>query len=234
MAHSGDRADGDFVHSLNVTDIHTTWVETRAVMGKSLRHVQAALEHIRHQLPFRLCGIDSDNGSEFINYHLRDYCATRQIQFTHGRPYKMDDNAHIEQNNWTHVRMLLGYVRYDSPTALAAINALYDDLRLLQNLFLPSVKLVEKRRVGARVRQYDAPQPPLDRLVACADGDRARVRALTERLAQVDPIALAQRIDAQLARVYGLANQRVSPAGATAPAPATEGRSSASTTRRRA
>jgi hypothetical protein len=239
VAHSGDRADGDFLHSLNVTDIHTTWVETRAVMGKSQLHVQAALEHLRQQLPFRLCGIDSDNGSEFINHHLRQYCRAHQIQFTRGRPYKKDDNAHIEQKNWTHVRKLLGYVRYDSPAALSAINVLYEDLRLLQNLFLPSVKLVEKHRVGARLRrQYDAPQTPLDRLAACDHRDHARVRALVQQRAELDPIALAHRIEQQLAHVYGLANQRVSPAGAvrTTPRPATvtEGRSSAPRTRQRA
>ena len=157
VAHSGDRAAGDFIYSLNVTDILTTWVETRAVMGKSQHHVQEGLEYLRQAMPFRLRGIDSDNGSEFINHHLRRYCTHHDIQFTRGRPYKKDDNAHIEQKNWTHVRKLLGYVRYDSAPALTAINGLYEELRLLQNLFLPSVKLVEKRRVGARLRRrYDA------------------------------------------------------------------------------
>jgi hypothetical protein len=213
VAHSGDRADGDFIYSLNVTDIHTTWVETRAVMGKSQHHVQEALEHLRQALPFPLRGIDSDNGSEFINHHLRGYCTTHQIQFTRGRPYKKDDNAHIEQKNWTHVRKLLGYVRYDSPAAVAAMNALYADLRLLQNLFLPSVKLVEKHRVGAqRRRRYDAPRTPLERVVACDAPAPASLRALQQLRAELDPFALAQRIDQALARVYRLANQRVSPA----------------------
>ncbi|MEO7791338.1 MAG: hypothetical protein ABIX28_17380 [Vicinamibacterales bacterium] len=113
-------------------------------------------------MPFVLPGIDSDNGAEFINHHLRKYCVAHAVQFTRGRPYKKDDNAHIEQKNWTHVRKVLGYVRYDSDSALTAIHALYADLRLLQNLFLPSVKLIEKRRVGARVRRrYDAPRTPL-------------------------------------------------------------------------
>ena len=218
VAHSGDRADGEFLHSLNVTDIHTTWVETRAVMGKSQHHVQEALEHLRQAMPFALRGIDSDNGSEFINHHLRGYCATHDIQFTRGRPYKKDDNAHIEQKTWTHVRKLLGYVRYDSAAALAAINALYDELRLLQNLFLPSVKLVEKRRVGARVRRrYEAPRTPLDRLEVCADADPVKLRALTQLRARLDPFALAQQIDQGLAHVYRLANQRVSPATVTKP-----------------
>jgi hypothetical protein len=216
VAHSGDRADGEFLHSLNLTDIHTTWVETRAVMGKSQHVVQEALEHMRQQLPFRLQGIDSDNGSEFINHHLRGYCTKQAIQFTRGRPYKKDDNAHIEQKNWTHVRKLLGYVRYDSDPALTAINALYKDLRLLQNLCLPSVKLIEKTRVGARIRRrYDAPRTPLERVETCADADPEKLRALRHLRARLNPFELAQRIDRQLGEVYRLANPRVSPAAPT-------------------
>ena len=133
--------------------------------------MQTALEELRQALPFRLRGIDSDNGSEFINRHLWDSCQAQEIQFTRGRPYKKDDNAHIEQKNWTHVRKLLGYVRYDSPAAQAAIQVLYrGDLRLFQNFFLPSVKLLRKERVGARVRRrYEAPQTPLDRVLACPE-----------------------------------------------------------------
>lgn len=209
VAHSGDRADGEFIHSLNLTDIHTTWVETRAVMGKSQVRVQEALERLRQALPFALRGIDSDNGSEFINAHLQAYCRTHQLQFTRGRPYKKDDNAHIEQKNWTHVRKLLGYVRYDSEAALTAINAVYADLRLLQNLFLPSVKLQRKVRVGARVRRhYDAPTPPLDRVRACPDADAPAVATLIRLRDRLDPFVLAARIDQALERVYALANQR--------------------------
>ena len=122
VSHSGDRADGDFLHTLNLTDIQTTWVEHGAVMGKSQVRVQERLDHLRAALPFALRGIDSDNGSEFINAHLHRYCRAQQIQFTRGRPYKKNDNAHIEQKNWTHVRKLMGYVRYDSAGALAAMN----------------------------------------------------------------------------------------------------------------
>jgi len=210
VAHSGDRADGEFLHSLNVTDIHTTWVETRAVLGKGQLRVQAALEEIRQALPFPLGGIDSDNGSEFINDHLRRYCRRHRIQFTRGRPYKKDDNAHIEQKNWTHVRKVLGYVRYDSEAALTAINAVYADLRLLQNLFLPTVKLVTKERVGARVRRrYDRPQTPLERVRQSTGIDAARVAALVAQQQLLDPFALAQRIDQALAGIYQLANHRV-------------------------
>ena len=212
VSHSGNCADGEFVYSLNLTDIHTTWVETRAVMGKGQTRVCAALDLMKGQLPFRLRGIDSDNGSEFINTHLYRYCHNRRIQFTRGRPYKKDDNAHIEQKNWTHVRKLVGYVRYDSPAALEALNAVYDDLRLLQNLWLPSVKLVKKTRVGSRLRrQYDAAQTPFERVRACPEADPVQVATLTRLRETLDPFVLAARIDQQIGRLYALANHRRSP-----------------------
>src|SRR5574341_192495 len=213
VAHCGSLGDGEFVHSLNLTDIHTTWVETAAVLGKSQVAVQTALEELRQALPFALRGIDSDNGSEFINRHLWDYCQAQEIQFTRGRPYKKDDNAHIEQKNWTHVRKLLGYVRYDSPAAVAAMNALYGhELRLFQNLFLPSVKLVRKVRVGARIRRvYDRPQTPLERVRACPEADPVKVAHLTALRDRLDPFALAEVIDAKLTRLYTLARHRRRP-----------------------
>src|SRR3990172_6271782 len=210
VSHSGDSADGEFIHSLNLTDIHTTWVETRAVMGKGQAGVREALEEMRTALPFALQGIDSDNGSEFINAHLYRYCQAHAIQFTRGRPYKKDDNAHIEQKNWTHVRKLLGYVRYDSPEALDAMNALYrHELRLFQNLFLPSVKLLKKVRVGSRVRRvYDRPHTPLERVEACPDADPVKIAQLRALRARLDPFALAQAIDQKLERLYALATHR--------------------------
>jgi hypothetical protein len=213
VSHSGNSAAGEFLHSLNLTDIHTTWVETRAVLGKGQARVHAALKDIRTVLPFTLSAIDSDNGSEFINAHLFRYCRQEGIQFTRGRPYKKDDNAHIEQKNWTHVRKLLGWERYDSDAALAAINALYTgDLRLLQNLFLPSVKLIEKKRVGSRlVRRYDVPRTPLDRVAACPEANAERVAHLLALRARLDPFKLSASVDAQLANIDRLANRKRSP-----------------------
>jgi hypothetical protein len=209
VSHSGDRADGDFLHSLDLTDIHTTWVETCAVLGNSQIRVQEGLDTLRQQLPFVLRGIDSDNGSEFINAHLLTYCRAHQSQFTRGRPYKEDDNAHIEQKNWTHVRKRMGYVRDDSAAALAAMNAVYADLRLLQNLFLPSVTLQQKERRGARLRRtYDAPQTPLDRVRVCAQADPDKVAVLVRQRAALDPFVLAARVDARLAQLYTLANHQ--------------------------
>src|SRR6266851_5239874 len=189
------------------------WVETGAVLGKGAAGIARMVDELRAALPFALRGLDSDNGTEFINGTLYDYCQAHEIQFTRGRPYKKDDNAHVEQKNWTHVRKLLGYVRYDSPAALAAINDLYrHELRLFQNLFLPSVKLVGKLRVGSRLRRrYDAPRTPLERVQAAPQQDRAKVAALLALRQRLDPFVLAQTIDAKIERLYALANHRQSP-----------------------
>jgi hypothetical protein len=213
VSHSGNSEKGEFIHSLNVTDIHSTWVETRAVMGKGQAGVLEAMKQIEQALPFKLLGIDSDNGSEFINYHLKAFCDQKQIQFTRGRPYKKDDNAHIEQKNWTHVRKIFGYLRYDSSQALDAINDLYrHELRVLQNLFLPSMKLTEKVRVGSKLkRRYDKPLTPLERLLAAPQADPAKLQALKRLREATDPFLLAKTIEQKLERIYRLANQRVSP-----------------------
>ncbi len=131
------------------------------------------------------------------------------IQFTRGRPYKKDDNAHVEQKNWTHVRKHMGYLPYDTEAAVVAMNEVYADLRLLENLFLPSVKLQTKERVGARLRRrYGPPCTPLDRVRACPQADRAKVAALVALRDRLDPFALAARIDRKLERVYALARVR--------------------------
>lgn len=203
VAHSGNCATGEFCYSLNVTDIYTGWTESRAVLGRSQEAVCAALEEIRPALPFRLQGIDSDNGSEFINEHLLRYYQAHGIQFARGRPYKKDDNAHIEQKNWTHVRRILGYVRYDTTAAREAISDLYRrELRQFQILFLPSVKLARKQRVGSRLRRhYEAPQTPARRL-ATAAGTPPTVGSELQRQQQgLDPFQLSRRIQRKLERI---------------------------------
>jgi transposase InsO family protein len=213
VSHSGNSEQGEFLHSLNVTDIHTTWVESRAVMGKGQTGVLEAMKEIEQALPFKLLGIDSDNGSEFINYHLKAFCDEKKIQFTRGRPYKKDDNAHIEQKNWTHVRKIFGYLRYDSEPAHQAMNDLYrNELRTLQNFFLPSMKLIRKVRVGSKLtRRYDKPKTPLERVAACPQADPIKITELKKLRDATDPFALAKTVDQKLERIYQLANQRVSP-----------------------
>jgi len=212
VSHSGDSATGDFAHTLNVTDIHTAWTESRAVLGRGEEAVQRALNEIAGRLPFRLLGVDSDNGSEFINWHLKRWCEQKDIQLTRGRPYKKDDNAHIEQKNWTHVRKLLGWERYDTHEAVEAINDLYHELRLWLNLFLPSVKLLKKVRVGSKVRRvYDGPRTPFERVRACGQADREHVARLEDLRKRIDPFQLARTIERKLEGIYQLANRRLSP-----------------------
>ena len=213
VSHSGNSASGDFAHTLNVTDIHSTWTESRAVLGRGEEAVQRALNEIAGVLPFALLGVDSDNGSEFINWHLKSWCERKQIQLTRGRPYKKDDNAHIEQKNWTHVRKLLGWDRYDTHEAVEAINNLYrNELRLWLNLYLPSVKLLKKVRVGSKVRRvYDGPRTPFERVKACPQADRARVAKLEELRKSLDPFQLGKIIERKLLHISKLANRRQSP-----------------------
>jgi hypothetical protein len=213
VSHSGDCAEGDFAYTLDVTDIHTGWVERRAVLGKGQHAVLAAIQQIQEALPFKLLGIDCDNGSEFINAHLYRYCQGRAIQLTRGRPYKKDDNAHIEQKNWTHVRKLLGYVRYDTQEAVETMNDLYrNELRSFQNFFQPSVKLVKKVRIGSRLKRvYDAPQTPLERVLKSNESDPAQLAQLKKLQSQLDPFELSSAIDQKLEIIYRMAStQRVS------------------------
>lgn len=213
VSHSGNYADGEFAYSLNQTDILTTWVETRAVLGKSQKRVLSAIKEMSGQFPFKILGIDSDNGSEFINRQLFTYCHQQQIQFTRGRPYKKDDNAHIEQKNWTHVRKLVGWERYDSIEAVDRLNDLYkNELRLLMNLFIPSMKLKKKIRVGSKLRKvYDQPKTPLDRVIQAHKGLNAPIHQFLRMRSQLDPFELSITIENKLRTIFALANRHHSP-----------------------
>jgi hypothetical protein len=212
VSHSGASAVGEFIHTLDCVDIATCWVERKAVMGKGQSGILDALREIEGKLAFPLKGIDSDNGSEFINNHLLTFChqrsAGRAIQFTRSRPYKKDDNAHIEQKDWTHVRKLLGWDRYDSAQALEATNRLYEELRIFQNLFQPSMKLRSKIRKGSRlIRRYDTPRTPFERVLEYQEADPKKVAVLEHTLKTTDPFELSGRIDRQLERLYQLASR---------------------------
>jgi hypothetical protein len=211
VSHSGASAAGEFIYTLDCVDIATGWVERQAVMGKGEAGIVAALGEIEQRLPFALRGIDSDNGSEFINNELFNFCRRRPntVQFTRSRPYKKDDNAHVEQKNWTHVRKLLGWDRYDSLEALKAINDLYRQLRIFQNLFQPSMKLRSKTRKGSRlIRCYDKPCTPWHRVLKSAADRTAKICTLKATLKNTDPFQLSTQLDRQLTALYGLARQR--------------------------
>jgi hypothetical protein len=171
VAHCGASTAGMFVFSLNAVYVASGWLEARAVWGKGERGVLAAFESIEKVLPFRLKGFDSDNGGEFLNHHLDKYLRTRRlrVQQTRSREYKKNDNAHIEQKNWTHIRQVFGYERFDNLAVVELMNDLYaNEFSLLMNLFLPSVKLQRKTRIGsAIVKQHDRPLTPCQRLLNC-------------------------------------------------------------------
>jgi len=210
VSHGGGSAEGLFVYSLNLTDIGSTWVETRAVLGKGEAGILEAFSEITEVLPFKVLDIDSDNGGEFINHHLYGYCHDRDIGFTRSRPYKKDDNAHIEQKNWTHVRKLIGWDRYETPAAVQALNDLYaNELRLYMNLFQPSVKLIRTVRKGSRkVRRYDQPRTPLDRLADMPGANRQKVEQLLHLRPRLDPFTLAGIIRRKLDRIWSLHHTR--------------------------
>jgi hypothetical protein len=206
VSHSGPNAEGLFGYSFNLTDIASTWVETRSVLGKGEAGIVKAFSEMSEVLPFKVLDIDCDNGSEFINRNLFSYCDSRDIGFTRGRPYKKDDNAHIEQKNWTHVRKLIGWDRYDTPEAVAALNDLYaNELRLYMNLFQPSVKLIRTVRKGSRrVRRYDEPRTPLDRLSGMPGANPQKVDALLHLRSRLDPFDLARIIRRKLERIWDM------------------------------
>lgn len=210
VSHCGGSGRGEFIHSLNLTDIFTGWVETSAVMGKGSVVITKSLKKISERLPFKVLGIDSDNGSEFINHHLWNYCEEQEIQFTRSRPYKKDDNAHIEQKNWTHVRKFMGWDRYDSPEALEAMKDLYhNELSLFMNLFQPSVKLIKTIRTGSKKKRvYDKPQTPLDRLFVSGHLNKKRCDELKALRDNLDPFVLSETINKKLDGIWDLAQYR--------------------------
>jgi len=221
VSHSGNSAEGTFCYTVNQTDILTTWVESRAILGKAEDSVVSALGEMACAFPFKIKGLDSDNGSEFINWHVYRYCKKNKIQPFRGRPYKKDDNAHIEQKNWTHVRKLMGWDRYDTREAAAAMNDLYgNELHLFMNLFMPSMKLMSKKRIGSKLtRVYEKPKTPFERVLESKQGDPEKMQALKRLKDQLDPFSLARTIEEKLERIYKRVNERQSPKPAEAQKP---------------
>lgn len=193
VAHCGTSTAGHYLNTLTVTDVCTGWTECVGVWGKGQLAVFAGLEQVRERLPFPLLGIDSDNGSEFLNAHLVRYCEQEQITFTRSRPYWKNDQAHVEQKNWSVVRRLLGYGRYESEEALAQLNAVYLRLRLWINHWQPTLKLVSKERDGAKVRKhYDVPQTPYRRVLAAGVLSPTTTEQLEREHNSIGPAALWQ------------------------------------------
>lgn len=190
------------MRSITYTDIYSGWTEQAAIWNKSADRVLAKTRTIENDLPFPLLGFDSDNGGEFLNHALVRYFRQRgkPVHFTRSRAYRKNDNAHVEQKNWTKVRQLLGYARYDKPELVDAVEALYrNEWRLLQNFFQPVMKLKKKERHGSRVtKTYAPPETPAQRLMAWK-GLRTDKRKWLHRMQQsLDPIALSEAVNRQL------------------------------------
>jgi hypothetical protein len=205
--HCGESTDGFYLTTLSAVDVATGWSECLAVWGKGQHRVGGAVHQMRQRLPFPLRGLDSDNGSEFINHHLYTYCQREGIVFTRSRSYKKNDSCHVEQKNWSLVRRLVGYERYTSRASLEALSRVYDILRLYVNFFQPNMKLKSKTRHGSKVRKvYSQAQTPYRRLLASELATEKMRQRLASIHAGLNPISLLQQLEDNLKRLWDLAD----------------------------
>lgn len=202
VQHDGGTNKGDFANTLNLTDVCTGWTEPAATPNKAQVHVFAALKKIRARLPFALLGVDSDNGSEFINDELKRYCDQEHITFTRARVGRKNDNPFIEEKNWTAIRRSVGYARYDTAKQVAQLNAFYEVHRLYFNHFIPITKLLKTERHGSRLKKiYDKPKTPYQRVLDAPEV-RAPVKAkLRREHAALDVVVLKQEWNRRLAEL---------------------------------
>jgi len=208
VAHCGNSLAGDFIWSLTMTDIHTGWTECRATWNNGATGVLEQIKDIQQSLAFPLKGFDCDNGSEFLNYHLLRYFTDHKpkISFTRSRPYRKNDNPHVEQKNWSCVRHLLGYDRLENPELVALINHLYaTPWSLWYNHFCPTRKLIEKKRINSRYyKKYDSPKTPFQRLLESPCLSHEQKEILKKRHQTLDPFKLKRQIDKQLKAIFKL------------------------------
>jgi hypothetical protein len=211
VALCGGSVAGEFVWMVDAVDYATTWVEIRAMWGRGQAGTLAALRDMEESLPFELLGLDSDNGGEFLNYHVLSWLQKRPrpVFMTRSRPYKKDDNAHVEQKNWTHIRQSFGYERHDNPEVVEPINALTKGAYgQLLNYFHASLKLEPKERDGKITRIYREAQTPLSRVLASAEVEPATKRRLEQEKARLNPFALKQEITRSLKEIASLRRAR--------------------------
>lgn len=205
VAHCGVTTEGEYLHTLTLTDIHTTWTECVALLNRSQQQVKEAIIAVRQRLPFPLLGLDSDNGSEFLNANLKRYCEQERITFTRSRPYKKNDQAHVEQKNWTHVRQFVGYGRFEGPPACSALEALYEPLRRYMNFFQPTLKLLRKETVGGKVRKrYDTAQTPYQRVLRSPEVREETKTQLQQLYETLNPVALLRQLERLQAQLWAL------------------------------
>jgi len=212
VALCGGSVAGEFVWMLDGVDYATTWVEVRAMWGRGQAGTLAALRDLEASLPFALLGLDSDNGGEFLNYHVMHWLQkrARPVFMTRSRPYKKDDNAHVEQKNWTHIRQCFGYERHDNPAVVAPINALVKGAYgQLLNYFHASLKLERKERCQGRLKRiYGPAQTPLARVLASPEVTPETKRRLQQDKARLNPFALKREMDRSLKSIAALRRER--------------------------
>lgn len=217
--HDGGNRGGGHAFTLTVTDIATGWTENRSVPDKSAKCVLAALNDIARKMPFPILGVDCDNGSEFINEDLLGWCQGRQITFTRARPGNKNDGCHVEQKNWTVVRTVVGYHRYDTAAELLLLNEIWQLQSRLTNFFYPQQKLIAKLRKGAKVaKKHDQAATPFHRAVDHPAMSVERIVALTRTYSLINPAATQRQIQALTAQLLTLATSKAAP-GARPPLP---------------
>ena len=207
VSHCGESTEGFYLTTLSTVDVASGWSECVGVWGKGQERVGTAIHRVRQRLPFPMLGLDSDNGSEFINQHLYNYCQRNRIAFTRSRPYKKNDSCHVEQKNWSVVRRLIGYDRYNSRAALEVLNRIYELTRLYINFFQPVMKLVSKSRHGAKVyKVYDTAQTPYQRLLRSGVLTEAKRQELATIYYGLHPVLLLKQINENLEKLWATAH----------------------------
>lgn len=207
VAHNGGNPSGEFIYSLDMTEIYSGWSEQIAVMGKGEAGMITAVDEIKNVVPFNLLGMDSDSGSEFVNWHMVRYCEQHKLFLTRSRPDRKNDNAYVEQKNNTHVRKWLGYGRYDTKKQLLAINDLYqNELRLFNNFFRPVMKILSKEKVNNSVckKIYDVAQTPYQRLLDSNQISQQKKQELQDLYLSLNPVELKKEIDRKLKYIQKL------------------------------
>jgi 5S rRNA maturation endonuclease (ribonuclease M5) len=205
VAHCGETVSGKFIYSLDLIDIASGWSEQAAIWGKGEQATLEQFQKIEADLPFIILGIDPDNGGEFINWVMYRYIKEKAYNFTRSRPFHKNDNAHIEQKNWTAVRQLVGYSRLDKPRQLDILNDLYrNEWRLYQNFFLPIMKLettTKNLQTGKTKKKYDKAKTPYQRLLVHKKISQETKDMLKQTYDSLNPIKLRQQIKAKIDRL---------------------------------
>jgi hypothetical protein len=211
VAHCGNSLYGDFINTLTLTDLATGWTENRALWGKTGSAVVAAMKDIELNLPFYIKSFSSDNGSEFLNYEMENYLTNRKrkVHWARRRPYKKNDAAHVEQKNWTHVRELFGYDRFENIYLRNQMDQIYKDYwNVLQNYFIPVFKLHSKERIGGKVKKvYDQPQTPYQRLITAGYIEEMQVYNLKKKMETLNPVELKKEMEKKLKEFWETAEK---------------------------